>query len=181
MVAFSMFADGSEYPAKCVTYNDKDEMPPTLPWCYICSQAGTLGDTGFEEDILTDLWLKYRGCLPYRERAKKRTQVYWYLGYVYIHFMPTKGQFKRVMTSPLLKGCISYSTFRKSVVPVMECYAAELMKGGEIDWSRRLNPTNHHEFFPRYVTTIADCGPMVVWEPTDPEMHRLLNQGTNAA
>lgn len=96
--------------------------------------------------------------------------------YVYINFMPTKDQFKRVMYTPVTKA-VSYTTFRDQIVPIMECLAAKLMEGGEIDWSRRLLTTNHHELFPHYVTTIVDCFPLQVQEPEDKEMFRLLNQG----
>jgi hypothetical protein len=157
-------------------YADNDTVPPTIPWSDFSSAAGVLGDAGYEEWVIGHMWHRYKSFLPQRQRQLIRTQAYFYLGYVYINFMPTKDQFSRIMYTPLT-GAVSYTTFRTQIVPAMERMAAQLMEGGEIDWSRRLLPENHHELFPHYATTIVDCFPMVVQEPSDKEMHRLLNQG----
>ena len=175
---FGFVIGDSAYPSAHVSYDDKGVVPPTLEWDIISSPAGVLGDTGFDAEVLTMVWEKYKGCFPYRKTDQQRTQAYLYLGYVYIPFQPTKLQFKRVMYTQIT-NTISYSCFRSAVVPILECLAFELMNGGFIDWRRRLSPLNHHELFQTRVTTIVDCGPMVVWEPTDPEMHRLLNQGNS--
>lgn len=168
----------TNYPRSTDSYQDHGLEPPTRPWADISSKSGVHGDCGFDEHIIDYIWHKYKASLPRRQRATWKTQVYFYLGYVYIHHMPTKAQFPRVMATNIPGiGAICYSTFHNSIVPILECISAKMMDGGEIDWERRLLNNNHHHLFPYYVTSIVDCFPMEVQQPTSVEAHRLLNQG----
>lgn len=166
----------SNYTTELHAYNDKGIRPPKeYEWEELASEAGIAGDTTFDEPVVDIVWNKCCGFLPWRAKIPELTQAYFYIALIYLAYYPTKEQMPRILTTAIT-GPISYSTFRRHVLPLLMHLAAGLQQCGFIDWERRLQPTNHHPNFQHYVTTMVDCFPMTVQEPTNKDMARLLYQ-----
>lgn len=98
---------------------------------------------------------------------------HFYLVYKYIHLHPKKSLFQTTMfVSGLVTG-VSYDYYRYHVLPIARRYALVI---SEIDWRKRLEWDNHHEFFPRRETIIIDTLPIRVCIPNDRLIARLLFQ-----
>lgn len=159
------------------TYADLHCTPPKMySWCDLASAAGVAGDTSFDAEVIDLLWQKCCTLLPHRNMYQELTQVHLYLGLVYVNYYPTRNQLPRVLTTTVT-GPVSYSTLQRHILPLLIAVAAALQQtGGFIDWERRLSRTNHHENFQTHITTMVDCFPMEVQEPTNKDMGRLLYQ-----
>ena len=86
---------------------------------------------------------------------------------------PLEPQFPNILQARGFKRGIGKTTFRTKVVPLAFALARIM---NEVKWEDRLDPYNHHPFFPVGVTTVWDTAPIYVATPSDSRINRLLYQ-----
>lgn len=132
--------------------------------------------TGYPALLLAYLWNTYSNAFPEGPRGapswkgdrwgKKYTKqlVYFYLFFVYIHMYPTNAQMSHTLRVAGQDNGISHTTFYTLVMPIGHALANAV---AEINYDDRLDPMNHHPFFPVGVTQIFDTFPIYVATPSD--------------
>ena len=86
---------------------------------------------------------------------------------------PLEPQFPNILQARGFKRGIGKTAFRTKVVPLAFALARIM---NEVKWEDRLDPYNHHPFFPVGVTTVWDTAPIYVATPSDSRINRLLYQ-----
>ena len=140
-------------------------------WMAPKKNARTL--TGYPSALLAYLFNKYEQVLPDvggtpdwsgrdNNKYSKKLLHFFYL-FVYIHMYPSYDQIRHVCRATGGKG-ISSTCFYDNVIPLAVKLALAL---DEIHYEDRLDPMNHHLFFPVGITTILDTFPVYVSAPSD--------------
>ena len=140
--------------------------------------------TGFDSATLAYVWNAYRSKLDVsnnkpswftcrRGLKYSFTVIRFFLVYVYIHLYPRGKNMPLILRVRGRPRGYDKSTFRRQILPL----AFDLAKAlDEVQWSDRLDPFNHHPFFPTGFTTIWDTAPIYVATPRDSAINRLLYQ-----
>jgi hypothetical protein len=145
-----------------------------------CSKAVT----GYSSLLLAYIWNKYNDKLMpvnwrpcyFKCRAGRRysiTVIHFFLFYVFIHLYPTVAQMPTMLRVTGMTRGIGRSTWENRVLPIGKLLAASL---AEVDPAVRLDPMNHHPWFPVAFTSILDTLPLYVSTPSSWIMNKLLYQ-----
>ena len=159
-------------------------VPYTLFDDMVVEGATCIGTTGYPSHHLAYIWNTYGRHLnpvnwrprEFRCRADRvysNTIIHFFYLYTYIHMYPLEPQFPNILQARGFKRGIGKTTFRTKVVPLAFALARIM---NEVKWEDRLDPYNHHPFFPVGVTTVWDTAPIYVATPSDSRINRLLYQ-----
>ena len=158
-------------------------VPPTVFDDMTC--AGTCqAATGYPSAHLAYVWNQYCEFLEpvnwrpswftcRRGRSYTQTVIHFYFVFVYIHCYPRQEQCPSVLRARGMQTGLSHRSFSRNVMPIALALAVCLR---EVVWSDRLDPFNHHPYFPVGVTTIWDMVPLYVATPADKRQERLIYQ-----
>lgn len=142
-----------------------------LDWAYILATAHVRRDsgrtaweaeTGYDADTLNALWAKAqpffcqvpdkRGGFKPREKELWKGQHYFYLFFMYIHDYPTEEVGPTFLRTSKISN-LQLDTFYKCILPLARNWSVQV---DHIRWAERLDPMNHHVFFPTDVTVLWD-------------------------
>mmetsp|Transcript_52285 Transcript_52285/g.119278 ORF Transcript_52285/g.119278 Transcript_52285/m.119278 type:complete len:325 (-) Transcript_52285:538-1512(-) len=124
--------------------------------------SGVTGaQTGYCTDTLDELWASASTFFfaVYHDRQwQQRTRQLWkpkhlfYIFLMYIHSYPAKDRCVDVLRTKRVAG-VPYDTFFRTVMPLARNWNQGI---SHIRWNDRLDPMNHHPFFPYDTTVIWD-------------------------
>jgi len=104
-----------------------------------------------------------QGCWRQRTRDLWRSRHYFYVFLMYIHLYPAQDNCADVLRTALLP-LVPYSMFMKVIMPMARNWSITI---DHIRWNDRLNPMNHHPYFPIRTTVIWDSTCFRVQKPRD--------------
>lgn len=142
----------------------------------------TSTQTGYSEDALDEMWTGARAhfemCYyngPWRRRTRStwRPKHYFYMFLMYIHVYPPTDNCVDTLRTQKIHG-MTYSSFMRNVMPLARNWNEAV---DHIRWNDRLDPMNHHPFFPHYVTCLWGTTCFRVQKPGDWAFGRYVVNG----
>jgi len=150
--------------------------------------SGVLSDTGYSDDVVQWTWRKYAPQLIAHATGLDAFQVYvrggnhaleqrvglcYYAMLWYMHIYPTEAAIPGWSFGGVYR--FTKKRFFEEIMPIMLQLSTLI---DEIDYADRLHRDNHGTgLFAKRFTTMIDCCPIWVAEPTDPFWSDLLFQG----
>ena len=145
-------------------------------------RSGPEAQTGYSAGALDELWAGaepyfsmcfYDGALRKRTRELWRPVHYFFVFLMYIHLYPAKDNCVDILRTKKLAG-VEYSFFFKVIMPLARNWNAAI---DHIRWSDRLDPMNHHPYFPILTTVMWDTTCFRVQKPKDWTFGRYVVNG----